>query len=149
MEKIVVFVNDAEYARHILEPMLSGEGPTQWVVVACPPTLTRHISRWVSNSAREQWKVRWAAEVFGELEPGLKAKPGSTVERLVAKRPLAELTAKLQVRLGEVRLLDARRHRVGRTEEPLSATQPPAASSNWAYPVAVTSGLSVMLALTD
>lgn len=149
MEKIVVFVNDAAYARHILQPMVNGEGPTQWVVVACPPTLTRHISRWVSNAAREQWRARWAAAMFAEVEPELKLRTGSTVERVVARRPLVDVSAKIAGRLGDVRLLDARRHRVGRTEEPLSATQPPVESNNWAYPVAVTSGLSLMLAMSD
>ena len=33
MEKIAVFVNDVAAARHILEPMLEGEGPIHWVLV--------------------------------------------------------------------------------------------------------------------
>ena len=57
MEKIAVFVNDAEYARHLLQPMLQGEGPTHWVLVGCAPTLSRHIGRWVSQAARQQWRV--------------------------------------------------------------------------------------------
>lgn len=149
MEKIVVFVNDAEHARHILEPMLKTDAPTHWVIVACAPALTRHIGRWVSNSAREQWRHRWAQEVFATLEPELKRQPGASVERVVAKRSLVEVSTRIEQRLGSVRLLDARRHRIGRVEEPLSSTQPPMQDNGLAYSVAVTSGLSLMLAMSD
>ena len=38
MDKIAVFANDLDHARHILEPMLAGGTATHWIVVACPPT---------------------------------------------------------------------------------------------------------------
>lgn len=149
MEKIAVFVNDVAAARHILQPMLKGDGPTHWVLVACPPTLTRHIGRWVTHSAREQWRERWAAELFGALQAELRAQPGSEVETLIAKRPLVEVSARLLARLPRLRLLDARQPRVGRIDEPISAAQPAQAASRWTAPVAATAGLSVMLTLAD
>ena len=149
MEMIAVFVNDVGFARHVLQPMANSQGPTHWVVVACPPKLTRHIGRWVAQSARDQWRERWAAEVFTELEVILKAGPANKVERLVAKRPLVDVSARLQARLGGIRLLDARHARLGKTEEPLTLAQPPLEESSWAYPIAVTTGLSAMLALAD
>lgn len=149
MERIAVFVNDAAHARHLLQPMLAGAEAAHWIVVACPPTLTRHIGRWVSHSAREQWRERWAAELFDALEPELRALPGSKVEHLVAKRPLIEVSKRLEERLGTVRLLDARRPRVGKPDEPISATQPASDVGRWAVPVAATTGLTVMLALAD
>ena len=41
METIAVFVNEAAAARRILQPMLRADAPTHWVLVACPPVLTR------------------------------------------------------------------------------------------------------------
>ena len=149
MEKIAVFVNDVAAARHILQPMLQGGEPTHWVLVACPPTLTRHIGRWVSQGARQQWHERWAAELFGGLQPELKAQAGSEVETLIARKPLVNVSARLLARMPHLRLLDARRPRVGSVDEPISATQPVPAASNWAAPAAATAGLSLMLTLAD
>jgi hypothetical protein len=149
MDKIAVFANDIEHARHILEPMLAGGAATHWIVVACPPTFSRHIGRWVSQSARAQWRERWAVELFDALEPLLKAQAGSRVEKLVAKRPLVALCARLETRLGEVRLLDARRPKLGKSDEPLTPGQPASDTLRWAAPMAMTTGLSAVLALTD
>ena len=148
MERIAVFVNDATHARHLLQPMLGNGEPTHWILVACPPTLTRHIGRWVSHAAREQWRERWAAELFEAIEPELRARPGK-VERLLAKRPLVEVSKRLEARLGAIRLLDARRPRLGKPDEPISASQPASDVGRWAVPVAATTGLTVMLALAD
>jgi len=149
MEKIAVFVNDAAHARHILQPMLQGGGATHWVLVACPPTLTRHIGRWVSQSAREQWRERWAADLIAELEPQLKERAGSLVEKLTARKALVDVSARLEGRLGPLRLLDARRPRLGKIDEPLTRDQPATQSNRWAGPVAITTGLSAVLALAD
>lgn len=150
MEKIAVFVNDAEHARHIVRPMLDGAAPAHWVIVAVPPTLTRHIGRWVSNSARQQWLTRWSDELFARIEALLREVPGSKIEKiLVKKRPLPDVAARLRARLGPVRLLDARRPRVGVAEAPLNHGQPGEECASWAYPAAATAGLSVMLTLVD
>jgi hypothetical protein len=149
MEKIAVFVNDAVHARHILQPMLVEGGAAYWVIVACPPTLTRHIGRWVSGAARAQWRERWAAELFADLEPELKAQAGSRVEKLVARRPLVNVSARLSARLGPLRLLDARRPRLGNADEPISSTQPTDTAMRWVAPIAITTGLSAVLAMAD
>jgi len=149
MEKIAVFVNDAEFARHVLQPMLDGAEPTHWILVGCPPALTRHIGRWVSQAARQAWRERWGAEVFARLEPDLMARQGSQVEKLLPRRPLAEISARLQARLPGVRLLDARRPRLGHVDEPLTATQPSAGGARESGVVAAATGLAAMLALAD
>ena len=149
MEKIAVFVNDAEYAQHLLQPMLQGARPTHWVLVACAPRLSRHIGRWVSHSARQQWRERWAAELFAALEPALTAQPNARVEKLLATRALIEVSARLQSRLHNLRLLDARRPRLGRVDEPITAEQPAADAARWAGPVAAATGLTAVLALVD
>jgi hypothetical protein len=148
MEKIAVFVNDAEHARQILQPMLQG-GATHLIVVACAPTLARHIGRWVSNAARQRWLERWSSELFAQLEPELRAQGGSRVEKMLVKRPLAEVSARLEAKQGPLRLLDARRPRLGKADEPLTAGQPPAERKGWACPVAATTGLTALLALAD
>lgn len=149
MENIAVFVNDVAHARHILQPMLSGAGPTRWILVACPPTLTRHIGRWVSHSARRQWRERWAAELLAGIEPVLRARAGSEVQTSVASKPLVALSARLSAHWPQLRLLDARRPRVGATEEPISADQPVATGNRWAAPTTAAAGLSLVLTLAD
>jgi len=150
MEKLAVFINDAAHAQHLLQPMIEGGAAAHWVLVACPPTLTRHISRWVSKASRRQWQERWALALFEQLEPALRSPPGSVVERLVARRPLADVSGRLASRLPGLRLLDARRPRIGAEDEPVSRTQPPdQATVRWAAPLALTTGLSAMLALAD
>lgn len=149
MEKIAVFVNDAEYARHLLQPMLQGAGPTHWVLIGCPPTLSRHIGRWVPHSAHQHWREHWAAEVFSALEPALTQRVGSKLEKLLATRPLVDVSVRLQSCLHSVRLLDARRPRLGKVDEPICVEQPSAGGSRWAGPVAAATGLTAMLTLAD
>lgn len=149
MERIAVFANDAGHARHLLQPMLGAAGPTHWVLVACPPTLTRHVGRWVSQPARRAWRERWAAELYAQLVPSLAARGGSQVEKLLATRPLIELSARLEARLPGVRLLDARRPTLGRVDEPIAAAQPSADGRGWAGSVAAATGLTMVLALAD
>jgi len=149
METIAVFINDAGHARHILQPMLRAQGPTHWILVACAPRLTRHIGRWLSNAARQQWRERWAAELFADIEPDLKMRSGSSVEKLLAKRPLTQLSARLESRRGGVRLLDARRPRFGKYDEPLTETQASERAARWADAAVVATGLSALLSLAD
>jgi len=149
MDKIVVFLNDASHARAVLGPLAQGGEPGHWILVACPPTLTRHIGRWVSTAARQQWRERWAAELFSQIEPMLKARHGVRVEKMLARKPLLELATRLDQRLGGVKVFDARRPRLGQADEPVSADAPPQELRRWTAPVALTTGLSAMLALAD
>ena len=149
MERIAVFVNDAAQARHLLQPMLGNAGPTHWIVVACPPTLTRHIGRWVSQPARRAWRERWANQLLAQLEPELIAQAGSKVEKQTASRPLVEVSARLQARWPGLRLLDARRAAVGRADEPITLTQPTERSRGLTGTVVAAGSLAAMLSLTD
>ena len=93
-------------------------------------------------------RVRYVGdyELLAEIEPALPA--GSKVERQVAKSPLQEVIAGLQKRHGAaLRLLDARRPKLGQHMEPLNPQDK--AQSPWAVPIAVSGSLSVVLALTD
>lgn len=148
METIAVFVDDAAYALKALKPM--AEQPTQWLLVVCTPRLTRRIGKWVSHSNREQWRAKWAAKLVGELKPMLGHTPGSTVDSIVATRPLSEVTPQLRARLGPtLRVLDARRPKLDPMSEPLADAEANEHDNRWALPIAVSSSLGVVLALTD
>lgn len=75
MDNIIAYVDDAEYALHQLAPMLNeassaGRQPAQWILVACPPRMSRHINKWVNHTARENWRNKWADKLFKLLTPG-------------------------------------------------------------------------------
>lgn len=111
MDKVIVYVDDAAYARHILEPLsarASAEN-THWVLVACAPRMTHRISKWVSHSARESWRAKWADKLFAQVLPWLHAS-GAHTSTVLAKGPLPELVAQLQVEHGTAsQVVDARR----------------------------------------
>lgn len=106
MDKIIVYLDDPAYARRQLPP--AGEGPTHWLLVACAPRMTHRISKWVSHSARENWRTRWADRLFGEVVPPLRAR-GDAVTAILARGPLPELTRSLMAEHGTDRVLDVRR----------------------------------------
>lgn len=149
METIAVFVDDAEHARQIVQPMLNGSTSAHWVVVACAPRLTHRISKWVSHSAREQWRAKWATKLFDDLLPTFQAQQGASVEAMLAKGPLADISTSLRSRFAELRVLDARRPKFGHNAETLETDRPAAKVPRWTSPIAVASGLSFMLALVD
>lgn len=150
MDKIIVYLDDAAYARQQLAPMTGAaapgdSGPTHWVLVACAPRMTRRISKWVSHSARESWRAKWAEKLFEHVVPQLKA-DGSRVTTLVAKGELVALTQKLVAQHGAARVLDARRPKFGQPMAPVTADQPAATGSRWEVPGAV-AGMGAMLVL--
>jgi hypothetical protein len=150
MEKIIVYLDDPHYACHQLAPMeAAGTGqpanPTHWVLVACAPRMTRRISKWVSHSARENWRAKWAEKVFEQVVPQLKA-AGDEVTTQLAKGPLPELSRKLMAEHGACRVLDARRPKFGQELPPVTANQPPSDERRWEVPGAV-AGLGAVLML--
>jgi hypothetical protein len=108
MNKVIVYLDDPAYARQRM-PGVDGE-PTHWVLVACAPRMTHRISKWVSHSARENWRAKWADKVFDQVVPPLRAR-GDAVTPVLARGPLPELTRALMAEHGTVRVLDARRPR--------------------------------------
>ena len=151
MDKIIVYVDDAAHAQQQLTPMKSREqtgrpaAATHWVLVACAPRMTHRISKWVSHSARENWRAKWSDKLFGELTPGLLAS-GDTVTTVLAKGPLPELTDRLKAEHGTSRVLDARRPKFGQDLPPVTAVQPAPRDSRWEVPGAVL-GMGAMLVL--
>src|SRR6476620_8883766 len=106
MQKVIVYLDDPAYARQQMPG--AAAGPTHWVLVACAPRMTHRISKWVSHSARENWRAKWADKLFGQVIPPLQER-GDAVTPVLAKGPLPELTRLLMAEHGTERVLDARR----------------------------------------
>jgi len=146
MSQHALFINDADTALQALSRLdLSGASRVQ--LVACAPHLTHRIGKWVAHSQREKWRAQWAAKLFEAVLPALDGK--ATVTTSIAKEALPKVVNQLRARLGaELQVHDARRTPLGATVEPLAVAQA-AKGSRWVAPVAVASGLSVVLALVD
>lgn len=115
MDTTIVYVDEAAHALGMLAPLLqSGQAhtPTRWIVVGCAPRITHRVSKWVTHSARENWRGKWAEKVFDQIVPLLGA-CGDPVITQLACGPLDEFTAALRARHGAGRLVDARRPRPG------------------------------------
>ncbi|GAA4359478.1 hypothetical protein GCM10023165_55620 [Variovorax defluvii] len=150
MEKIILYVDDAAYAREFLSrltPEAVGTGARHWVLVACAPRMTHRISKWVSHSARENWRAKWFAKTQEQLMPLLLLEE-SRVTPVLAKGPLAELTQRLKMEHGAGRVIDARRPKIGVELEPVAPNVQPPAQSGWALPGAVL-GMGALLMLAN
>lgn len=150
MDNIIVYVDDAEYALHQLRPMGSNPAstPTHWILVACPPRMTRHISKWVNHTARQNWRSKWADRLFSQLTPGLTGRADDRITRVLAHSPLVEMTRSLIEAHGAARVLDARRPKFGQDLAPVTAGQPTAQDARWAVPGAV-AGMGAFLVLAS
>ena len=149
MEKIIVYVDDGAHAQQQLAPMtrsgLGGAPRTHWVLVACAPRMTHRISKWVSHSARENWRAKWADKLFAQIVPGLQAS-GDLVTVVLAKGPLPELTDQLKAEHGTSRVLDARRPKFDPEPSPQAADPASTKNRRWDLPGAVL-GMGAMLLL--
>jgi len=147
METIIAYVDDAAYARQQLAPMAGPAGApgTHWVLVACAPRMTHRISKWVSHSARENWRAKWSDKLFADIGPWLRQR-GDRTTQVLAKGPLVELSSQLMAEHGTARVLDARRPKLGQDMQPVTAEQPADQSKPWSLPGAV-AGIGMMLVL--
>ena len=147
MDKMIVYIDDAAYALQMLTPMLTtkqASTPTSWVVVGCPPRITHHASKWVTNSARESWRGKWAEKAFAQIVSLLQA-PGDSVTTQLARGPLCELTDTLLTQHVGARVLDARRPKFGQDLPPVTRQQPQEAQGVWGYATAL-AGAGVLVA---
>ena len=156
MDKVIVLIDDVAYAQDHLRPMLGracGVAPaalllqhTHWVVVACPPRITHHVSKFVSHSAREHWRTKWFDTLCAELAPWLQQR-GDRITPVLAKEKLMDLSARLMAEHGATRVLDARRPKLGQDLQPVTADQPAPSQSPWALPGTVAGiGFALVLA---
>ena len=147
MEKIIVYLDDAAYAQRQLAPMtgVGTAGATHWVLVACAPRMTQHISKFVTHSARQTWRTKWAEKLFQQVTPHLTQR-GDSVTSVLAKGPLPELTKRLSAEHATTRVLDARRPKFGQDLQPVTADQPTGKEERWSVPGAVL-GMGAVLVL--
>jgi hypothetical protein len=145
MENIIVVLDDAEHALNQVLPMRKEGVSTHWILVACPPRLTRHISRWVNQGSRNAWRKRWSQELLSKVQPEL-VRNGDTCELRLLSGKLSDLTESLQKEFALARVLDARRPKVGQDLEPATANQPSGPSTTWVLPGG-TAALGAMIIL--
>ncbi len=148
MDKIIVYVDDAAHAAPQLVPAKDAGAGTHWILVACAPRLTHRISKWVSHSARENWRLKWSDKLFGQVSPPLVAR-GDKVTTVLATGPLPELTDRLINEHGPARVLDARRPKFAHDLPPVTNEPPPAGSSGtgWKMPGSIL-GIGALLMLS-
>jgi hypothetical protein len=154
MDTMIVYLDDASYAQHMLAPMINKDLATRWVLVACAPRMSHRIGKWLSHSARENWRNKWCDKLFAQVMPtllprnGMKGPDGQALaECVVAKGPLPALTQTLRARFGAAHVVDARRPKFGLAMEPVTLEQPPE-KQGWQIPGAVGS-LSALLVLAS
>lgn len=155
MHTVIVYLDDAAHARQVLAPLAASAqtATTHWVLVACAPRMTHRISKWVSHSARENWRAKWADKLFAQLQPWL-GNAGVQVSTVLATEPLPDLLARLRARHGaSTPVVDARRPKL--EQQAPQALQAPAAgpivtskpARRWSAPGALASlGLLFLLA---
>lgn len=148
MDNIIVYLDDAAFALEQLAPMKSSAATpasTHWILVACPPRMTRYVNKWVNHTARQAWRTKWADKLFAQLTPKLQTQ-GDRVTQVLADGPLIQQTATLIARHGAARVLDARRPKFGQNLPPVVADQPSRGSASWSLPGAVI-GMGAVLVL--
>ncbi|MDH0200153.1 hypothetical protein N7337_04350 [Comamonas aquatica] len=112
MDTIIVYVDDAEYAKPLLQTMAQAPGADRrhCVLVACAPRITHRVSRFVSNRARENWRNKWADKLFEACAPALAQSGGLQVSTMLARGPLPDVLAQLQAEHGTAaQVVDLRR----------------------------------------
>jgi hypothetical protein len=150
MDSIIVYLDDAAYARQQLAPMQRGESPngpgeaTHWVLVGCPPHMTQRIGKWLSHTARQNWRTKWAEKLFAQVVPGLQS-AGDQVTTVLAKGPLPQMTRQLVAQHHTARVLDARRPKFGQALQPVMDGQP-GKDGRWEVPAAL-AGMGAVLVL--
>ena len=151
MDSIIVYLDDAAYAHQQLTPMRGSAAtpqrrgaPTHWVLVACPPHMTQRIGKWLSHTARQNWRMKWADKLFAQVVPDLRS-AGDEVTTVLAKGPLPQMTRRLEAQYQTTRVLDARRPKFGQVLQPVMDGQP-VGKDGWEVPAAL-AGMGAALVL--
>ncbi len=153
MEKIIVYLDNADHALQQLVPM-TGAAPrrdeqaaTQWILVACAPRMSKHISKWMSRTARNHWRAQWSNKVFAQITPTLAAQ-GDQIDTVLAEGDLPSLTERLVAQYGGARVMDARCPKFGQDLQPITRNQPVRHDSRWSVPGTL-AGMGALLVLAN
>ena len=124
MNNVIVYIDDAAHALQMLASMQaagSANGPVRWILVGYAPRVTHRVSKWVTHSARENWRGKWADKVFTQLTPLLQQGHDTVVTLLAdSALPLSLQTHALCGQYGNARVLDARRPKISHDTLPVS-----------------------------
>ena len=148
MDNMIVYLDETAHALAILPSMLPAahsRSPVRWIVVGCAPRVTHHVSKWVTHSARQSWRNKWADKVFSQVLPLLRS-PGDEVVTQIASGPLCDLTDALIGQYGAGRVLDARRPKAGNALQPVTRQPAVQAQPLWAW-ATMMAGSGVLLAV--
>jgi hypothetical protein len=146
METFVIFVNDKTHAMNQVLPLLEDATAAKWVLVGCPPRVTRHAGKWLTQRALNKFNDEWTATNLHDIGQLLKQRGDSVITR-VAKASLLQMTQTLKSEFGAIRIIDARlRHQMQNLQ---ALTQKQATEANtWVIPVgAIALGAAVSLAV--
>ena len=96
MDKIIVYVDDADHAQQLLAP-LAAKGPPPAPLGAGGLCAAHDAPRQQMGEPQRprNWRNKWADKLFAQIIPGAGLQP-SQVTTVLAKIPLAELTEQLQ-----------------------------------------------------
>ena len=135
LDTFIVYLDDAEHAKRELEHVLRQPQIKRFVLVACAPRMTRRIGKWLSHSARENWRDKWCEKLFSQFVPMIRREDHVFCE--VATGPLPEYTQMLLKDLAGAQVLDARRPKFGVEMQPVIAPVPVVkpASSTLSLPI--------------
>jgi hypothetical protein len=133
IDTYIVYLDDATYAQSQLAQLLAQPQSTghqdkalalrlrqskRFVLVACAPRMTRRIGKWLSHSARENWRDKWCDKLFSQFVPLIARQDHVFCE--VATGPLPAYTEMLLKDLGQAKVIDARRPKFGVDMQPVT-----------------------------
>ncbi len=107
METFVIFANDKTHVMDQVMPLLEDTHAANWVLVGCPPRMTRHAGKWSTQRALKRFKDEWTETNLRDIADILK-KRGDNVVTRVAIAPLLQMTNTLKAEFGPIRIIDAR-----------------------------------------
>ena len=145
METFVIFANDRTHVMNQVMPLLEDANAANWVLVGCPPRMTRHAGKWLTQRALKRFKDEWTETNLRDIADILK-KRGDNVVTRVAITSLLQMTKALKAEFGPLRIIDARLQHQMQTLPALTESQVPEANT-WVVPVsAIALGAAVSLA---
>lgn len=148
MHTVIVLIDNADHAVQLLATtLLEQQQPTRWVLVGCSPRVTRHLSRFVTHSARSAWRNSWGDKVFAQVIAKLRShnRPLDVVLTQIApaKQAIGELAIALTSQYSAHQVLDARRPKLEQDLSPITQTPKPDAKVLTRY-VAAFTGASLL-----
>ncbi len=150
MEKIILYVDDAAYAREFLarlapKPAARGAAP-----VGAGGLRPAHDAphQQVGEPQRARELARQVVRQGAGAGAAAAAHGGAQVTAGAGQGPLTELTQRLKMEHGAARVVDARRPKIGVDLEPVAPDVAPPGQSGWALPGAVV-GMGALLVLAN